>query len=242
MMNKHFNKKTQAALMVCLLSGTVMAHTQVLTFAENQRLEARIGLEVMNRLAVANDRILNIFGDEGTFVTQSDEQSGQVFIKVSPENGDKPLALTLITENGITQDLKLIPTQTEASTVILKSAKPLVMQGTPAEKLLPGFGRSESPVGSWIQALKQGVLGELSEVQEKGHPPLRSQKGFDIRYQRSYEAGPLRVQVWHLKNTTAFYQECFEQAFYQSGDKALSLEKRLLEPKEQTLLYIVGSA
>lgn len=231
-MTKLFNKKTQAVLMTWLLSGTVMANTQVLTFSENQRLEATIGLEAMNRLAVSNDRIVNLFGDEGTFVMQSDEQSGQVFIKLSPENADKPLNLTLITENGLTQDLKLIPTQTEASTVILKSAKPLVL-GSPAEKRLSGFDHSESPVGSWIQALKQGVLGELGEVLEKEHPVQRKHKDFELRYQRSYEAGSLRVQVWQLKNTTAFFQECFEKDFYQQGDKALSLEKRLLEPKEK---------
>ena len=239
-MNKFFKQSMHLCLIALMLSSGVWANTQVLTLSENKRLEATIGLEAMNRVSVANDRIVNIFGDEGTFVTQTDEQSGQIFIKVTPENGDKPVALTLITENGITQDLSLIPTQTEASTVILKASKPLATQLL-TENLLPGFSRTQSPAEPWIQALKQAVLGTLSESQDKGHLPQRKREGFKLQHQKSYEAGPLTVQVWTLKNTTTLIQACLEQDFYQPGDKALSLEKRLLAPGEQILLYSVGS-
>ncbi len=241
-MNKFFRQSLHLGFMAVMLSDGVWAKTQVLTFSENQRLEANIGLEAMNRVSVVNDRIVNIFGDEGTFITQTDEQSGQIFIKVTPENGDKPLALTLITENGITQDLSLIPTQTEASTVILKSIKPLATQlsSTP-ENLLGGFSRTQSPAEPWIQALKQAVLGTLPESQDKGHLQQRKREGFKLQPQKSYEAGPLRVQVWTLKNTSTLIQACAEQDFYQPGDRALSLEKRLLAPGEQILLYSVGN-
>jgi type-F conjugative transfer system secretin TraK len=239
-MNKLFRQSIHLGLIVGLLSGGAWAKTHVLTLSENQRLEANIGLEAMNRVSVSNDRIVNIFGDEGTFMTQTDEQSGQIFIKVTPENGDKPIALTLMTENGITQDLSLIPTDTEASTVILKSPKPLATQLV-TENLLPGFSRSQNPTEPWIQALKQAVLGSLSASQDKGNLPQRKREGFKLQYQKSYETGPLTVQVWTLKNTTPLIQACFEQDFYQPGDKALSLEKTLLEPGEQIFFYSVGS-
>ena len=75
----------------------------------------------MNRIAVANDRITQIFGDEGTFESQNDENTGQVFLKPTAENGPKSLSITLITEQGITQDLTLKPTAKSATTLILKN-------------------------------------------------------------------------------------------------------------------------
>ena len=55
--------------------------SQVLPLAENKRVEASISPDSMNRIAVANDRITQIFGDEGTFESQNDETTGQVFLK-----------------------------------------------------------------------------------------------------------------------------------------------------------------
>src|SRR5690606_8337394 len=95
--------------------------SQVLTLAENKRIEATICSDSMNRLAIANDRITHIFGDEGSFESQNDENTGQVFLKPTVENGTKSLSLTLITEQGITQDLTLKPTAKSATTLIFKN-------------------------------------------------------------------------------------------------------------------------
>ncbi len=110
----------------------------VLTIAEDQRLEAQIG-NAMNRLAVVNDRIVNIFGEEEAFTFQSDEHTGQVFIKPTPENGNKPITITLVTENGVTQDLTLIPSRTKATTIILKPAFTVKPHASATDVLLPGF-------------------------------------------------------------------------------------------------------
>ncbi len=236
-MNKHV--KAMTALIVYCLSGALGAQTQVLHLSEDRRLEAVIGLAAMNRIAVANDRIVNVFGDEGTFTSQSDEQSGQLFIKLSPENGDTPLALTLITENGLTQDLNLIPTQSEATTIILKPAKGSSTQH-PSE--VASLATTSGPLEPWIQALKQAVLGTLPETTEKGQRRTHTPSGFKVQYQKSYEVPPFKVRVWRIRNTSALTRDCLEQDFYQAGDRALSLEKRRLAPGGQGLLYIVGSA
>jgi len=91
----------------------------VLKMAGNKRIEASICADSMNRIAVTNDRITQIFGDEGTFESQNDEATGQVFLKPTVENGFKNLSLTLITEQGVTQDLTLKPTAKSAKTLVL---------------------------------------------------------------------------------------------------------------------------
>lgn len=84
-------------------------------------MKALISSDSMNRLAVATDRIIQIFGDSETYQVQTEESTGQIFLKPSAENGTKPLSVTLITENGLTQDMVLEPALRDAAAVILKS-------------------------------------------------------------------------------------------------------------------------
>ena len=214
------------------------SNSHVLTITENKRLEASIALDAMNRLAVVNDRIVNIFGDEGTFVVQTDEHTGQVFIKPTAENGDKPLSITLITENGVTQDLTLNPTKLKATTLILKSShKPY---NSPAEGLLPGFAaRNQTLQDQWIQVMKQAVLGELAVVETRMLPKARKVAGFNLSYDKCYQAGSLFVQVWTIKNISKVPQELQEKNFFKAGDLALSLAGRLLQPNEKTAVYVL---
>ncbi len=215
------------------------SNSHVLTITENKRLEASIALDAMNRLAVVNDRIVNIFGDEGTFVVQTDEHTGQVFIKPTAENGDKPLSITLITENGVTQDLTLNPTKLKATTLILKSFQ-AKQYNSPAEGLLPGFtARNQTLQDQWIQIMKQAVLGELAVVETRMLPRARKVTGFNLSYDKCYQTGSLFVQVWTIKNITKAPQELQEQSFFKNGDLALSLAKRLLQPNEKTFVYVL---
>jgi len=237
---RHCSRKSVGLSGIVLIacSGGVLAATQILTLNETERLQAEISSEATNRLQVANDRIVNIFGDEGTFVTQNDEHSGQIFIKASAENGDKPLSLTLTTENGLTQDLSLIPSAIEASTVILKvNAKPMNDQ-SPTETLLGPFTRHQSRTASLIQVMKQAVSGELP-TQKESSVPARKQAGFSLQYQATYMADDLKVQHWTLQNTGKNGEEVLEKNVYAQNDLALSIQKTLLKPGEKTDLYIL---
>jgi type-F conjugative transfer system secretin TraK len=210
--------------------------TQILWMNEQKRLEADIGMEVMNRLAVANDRIVNVFGDDGAFVAQTDDNTGQVFIKSTPENLQKPLSMTIITENGATQDLTLNLRQTKAATIILKS--PYKNKHALEEGVLPG---NLPPITSLqeqeIQVLRKAVLGELPKAGGKYVAPKRKSHFLKIKHQMRLQAGNLWVDVFELKNITQEPQVLLEKTFYQTGDRAIALSAQTLAPKEQALLY-----
>ncbi len=104
-----------------LLSVKTYAASQTLVMNPDKRLKAVISCDSMNRLAVANDRITQIFGDNDAYEVQTEESTGQLFLKPTAENGKKALSVTLITENGATQDMVLQPQEREATTVILKN-------------------------------------------------------------------------------------------------------------------------
>ena len=121
---------------------------QSLTMHPDKRLKAVIACDAMNRLMVANDRITQLFGDNEAYEVQSEENTGQVFLKPTAENGKKPLSVTLITENGLTQDLSLQPVEREATTIILKSPPNFAMGDMPQATLgslrsTPGFSGTQ---------------------------------------------------------------------------------------------------
>jgi type-F conjugative transfer system secretin TraK len=182
---------------------------QTLSVSPNKRVEATIAKDAMNRLALENDRIAQVFGDEGTFVSQTDEATGQLFIKPTPENGDKPLSLTLISENGLTQDLLLKPSASEPQTIVLQG---MIVPKGPRE-----FDKA-LPLQSNIIALsKRALAGELS-VAEGVHPSARSSiEGIDIAYQHSYAADSAVVHVFQITNFTDQTITLHEKFFYQPG-------------------------
>ena len=218
---------------------------QILTLAENKRLEIAISADSMNRIAIANDRIAQVFGDEGTFVSQADEHTGQLFIKPSPENGTKPLSITVITENGVTQDLILKPTAKSATTSVFKSPS---RQGTFKETLNPigdTFQKS-LPFQEQLLLIMRHLVGEqLVEREGEDNDNRFTPEGFELEYIKSYQAGPYSAlysaQVFSVQNTTSTAIELLEKSFYQTGDLALSLEKRILMPGEKTQFFVVRS-
>lgn len=109
-------------LILELISVKGFSASQAISMNPDKRLRAIISADSMNRLAVVNDRITQIFGDQEAYEVQTEETTGQLFLKPTVENGKKPLAITLITENGLTQDMTLEPVERDATTVILKNS------------------------------------------------------------------------------------------------------------------------
>lgn len=235
-MDRYLKQSACLALMMMVVPCVAQAATQILTLNESERLTANIAIHATNRVAVLNDRIVNIFGDEGTFVTQNDEHSGQVFIKVTSENGDKPLSLTLSTENGLTQDLSLIPSDIEASTLLLKVKASTTHPS--AEPFLGPRAHTYNRTDRLIQLMKQAVLGELP-TQKESSMQRRKHAGIRFHYQKTYQAEDLKIQHWTAQNTSKVAQELLEKNVYERGDIALSLQKTLLKPGEKTNLYIL---
>jgi type-F conjugative transfer system secretin TraK len=235
--------------------GTSQA-SQVLTLSENQRLQIEISADSMNRIAVTNDRIAQVFGDEGTFLSQADENTGQLFIKPSPENGTKPLSITVITENGVTQDLILKPTAKSATTTVFNTSvlNPSVFNTSifKSNSKQSAFKGTANPFGESLQKalsfqeellliMRQLVAGQLMEKREEGGDSYNrsTPEGYKLDPIKSYQVGPYSAQVFSVQNTTSTAIELLEKSFYYAGDLALSFEKRILMPGDKTHLFVV---
>ncbi len=212
------------------------ASSQILKINQEERLTAKIAIDYMNRLAMVGDKIVSIFGDDGTFVHQADENTGQIFIKPTVDNGLQPLAITIITENGVTQDLNLVPHKSKAATIILKST---AKNPEPAIGHLGFANRELNMQEQWIQIMKQAVLGDL-EVEHK-ITSRRTVANFRLHYVKNYVSGSYSVEVWLIKNNTNKPQEALEKTFFKHGDLAISLQSRLLDAGDKTYLYVLRS-
>lgn len=105
-------------IMILLLASTAAHAAIVRPIDEKKVLEVPIPQGELTRIKVENDRILQVFGLAGEYVLETDDHQGQIFIR--PIEGLKPINLTITTEAGHTQDLRLIPKDKPPQALILK--------------------------------------------------------------------------------------------------------------------------
>lgn len=103
-----------------LMATTAQAAIQH-SLDELKAIEVPISKQDLTRITVKEDRILNVFGVTGEYVLEADEDQGQIFIRPAGLNNNKPIHLTLTTEGGHTQDLRLIPQDKKPEALILKA-------------------------------------------------------------------------------------------------------------------------
>jgi hypothetical protein len=251
-----------------LLSVKGFAASQTIALNPDKRLKAIISSDSMNRLAVANDRITQVFGDHDAYEVQSEESTGQVFLKPTVENGKKPLSITIITESGLTQDMTLEPVERDAATVILKNtntghdAMPrttptghsahLYGQGFVAHhpsqefrqtggigfEQTPGFGAGLGFQDQVIAAMKVLVSGSAPTIGIESFD-RKGPKGIEIGLIEVVNLGNFKGYKLDVKNAGDVPMDILEKDFCQSGDLAFSFEKRVLGPKASTVLYVV---
>jgi len=266
---KHPNKQTKRAkayalfaLPGCLSWGLVpgawsLPSSQTLKVSEHKRLEASICPDSMNRISVANDRIMKLFGDEGAFESQHDEGTGQVFLKPTTVNGVKNLSLTLVTEQGLTQDLTLKPIAQSATTVILtrsseKQEAPGIRDqgaGTGETAYQFPFDKTLSIQEQILSVLKLAIAGQLQDAEDSPLSDDSSQtrgnaveQAYNVTFDKSWQMGAYAVEVFQVKNLMETPLELYEKDFYQPGDLALSFKKAVLAVGGSTTLYVVSRA
>lgn len=121
-------------VMMLLLAGTATNAAMVRPLDEKKVLEVPISQGELTRIKVEDDRILQVFGLAGEYVLETDDHQGQIFIRpvhvgehdsrihddLISRSSSKPINLTITTEAGHTQDLRLMPKDKPPEALILK--------------------------------------------------------------------------------------------------------------------------
>ena len=250
-------------LVLNLLNSSGFAASQTVLTNPDKRIRAIISSDSMNRLAVANDRITQVIGDSEAYELQTEETTGQVFLKPTLENGKKPLSITLITESGLTQDMTLEPVERDAATVILKNITPpsegsasgQVPNAHPSSfqpsgqgfagpsvngfgQQMPGFGAALGFQDQVIVAMKFLVSGSAPTIGIDNFD-RKGPKGIEIGLIEAFNLGNFKGYKLDVKNAGDVPMDILEKDFYLNGDLAFSFERRVLNPKTSTVLYVV---
>ena len=209
---------------------------------EMKVIEVPLSQDGLTRIKVQEDRILHVFGNAGEYLLETDETQGQIFIRPKPSEEEatvKPISLTLTTEGGHTQDLRLVPKHQAPETIILKSDTAL-KQEIEKEKF------ASAPI------FREEIEGLMKALQE-GRIPLGYKEmpinliTLNESYQRVREiqGEKLRGLTYHIQNKTQKAQVLSEsevaKALPFKGHKvvAIFMPQKTLNPKEGTDIHVI---
>jgi len=226
-----FNRKYQATkrlLQFCVTATLLSAESQaaIIHLLDDLKvIEVPIANRDLTRITVKDDRISNVFGAVGEYVMEGDEENGQVFIRPI-EPTPKTISLTLITESGHTQDLRLVPKSKPPEALILKAedkkkeTRDFVMRQE-VEELLQACRDERIPLGYRSVPIKL-------EAYKGSHLLVHELKG-----------EKLRGLTFEVKNTSNIPLIMVEEGFAKSADVvAVFMPKKLLHPGEKTHVYV----
>lgn len=219
-------------------------------------IEAPISKQGLTRIAIKEDRIFNVFGITGEYILEADEDQGQIFIRPSEFN-NKPINLTLTTEGGHTQDLRLIPQDKNPEAIILKMEdknqkrienKPYnllrrdgMRNGVPHNDVLDNITRDE--VVDLLQACREeriplGYKLVPISIQERENFQNIPEPHVLVR---ELKGEKLRCLTYAVQNTSDFPLKLENQDFSQSQKTvAVFIPQKTLVPGERREVYVVA--
>jgi conjugal transfer pilus assembly protein TraK len=226
------------ALMMLVNASQVLA-LQVLDASQaGQILHARISLDDMTRLAIQDGRISNMHFPEGSLTVVKDEEQGFVVIRA---RDDKPVSLILTSSSGQTHSVFLTPAAIGMETILIKEKKTLGLNGSTR---IPGSTASRQDPQS--SAVKQLVLSMARDEKENSNFMVEAvNKDFDLWQETNFHAIDTFTSenmVGHrymLTNVSDRQMRLGEQEFFKHGVIAVAIDRHVLEPGEQTFVFVV---
>jgi type-F conjugative transfer system secretin TraK len=233
-----------------LLLG-IPAHAAMIRPLDDMKvIEVSISQQDLTRIAVAEDRIFNVFGIAGEYVLEADEEQGQIFIRPTDSGFSafdgtsfKPLNLTLTTEKGHTQDLRLIPKDQAPEALILKVDA--MNEETRVKEKLVQSPISRDEVEALLQACQDNRIPLTYKAMPLSLTTLKAANSETPLLIRELKGEKLRGLTYEVKNTSSLPLILSESAFAESFMQkkvliiAISMPTKTLNPGERTFVHVV---
>ncbi|OJW46252.1 MAG: hypothetical protein BGO67_08525 [Alphaproteobacteria bacterium 41-28] len=234
-------KNLNLKALTCLFLGTAASATIFHPLDETKVIEVEISRQGLTRINVKEDRIINVFGVNGEYTLEADEDQGQVFIRPTGPGAFKPIHLTLTTEGGHTQDLRLIPKDQYPEALVLKAEENTENASLREKRDLVPITRDEIEV--LMNACRENriPLGyKLIPIDWRGVIPLDLKAPEHSHLIRALQGEKLRTLTFEVRNTSQTPLILSEQAFGKSRHTiAVWIEKKLIKPGEGTSIHVI---
>jgi type-F conjugative transfer system secretin TraK len=239
-MSKSYCSKFLKWLWIALLFMFIQTSTalQMKSILEDDAASATASAHELTRIAVDHDRILHVRGVEGAYDLKNDASQGALFIRPLGEYQTKPFTLFIATEKNHNYVLHLTPKEEPGDTILLKP-KILPEQSVHGGDSFPSPKKLADHMTQLIHAIPppKYAVDSLSKT-----TPHYADKNMTVQLTRVFYLGSsLQGVVYLVTNQSGQPLSLHEHAFYQPGDRAISLSHLTIAPKGQVLLYKVRS-
>jgi hypothetical protein len=210
-----------------IITSVNLLHAKEYKLDENKRLEVRISATEQNRIKIVGDRIVEVVGMNRDYFLESEERQGQIFIK--PKEGAGELSFTVISEGGMSQDIKVKPTEKMGGQIIIiKGAE----------------NKSSSKLIGVKHVRQEDIANILKDYSKRGvDTKVEWQVQGDLKIRRvlSEKIGIYEIEIWELQNTLERRSIKLNERQFQteSNIAAIMLEELEIDPKDSTKLYKV---
>jgi hypothetical protein len=206
---------------------------QLFDASNQEKIEANISKTDQNRITTTNDRIAQVYATNDKFHYDIDETQGQIFIKPKSLSNES-FTISIVTEKGKTIDLKLIPDDIEAETILIN----LLDDPFPEEVEFINDEEEFELAAIINSALIAKDIDGFVKVELTSQDPDKELKGF---YETlKYKDNKRTVRVYSYKNLKSHKDTISEKQFYLDKKvQAVLIDKRVLEPNEITKIVIV---
>jgi type-F conjugative transfer system secretin TraK len=220
-------------LILTFITSTTYA-LQLKQLHKDNRILADISLDSINRIYVEDDRIAQVFGLNEDLVIETDNNTGQIFLRTKQ---NKPIDLSIITEKQVTLDLRLLPKDISGETIIIKTNKPT----EPAK-----FNAKTTSYLDRITTLMLAMANSQSITSftiNKVHKEILLWEKIELLQTSEYIGNKLIGEVYSLTNKTQDRIFLTETQFgWQQGVAGVAIKKHALALKETTQIYVVRHA
>ena len=204
---------------------------QVKESLTQHRLVANISLDAINRIYVEDDRIAEVFGLNEDLVIETDNNTGQIFLRTKQ---DKPIDLSIITEKQVTLDLRLLPKNIPGETIVIKTNKPTEI------------AKINAKTTSYLQELTALILAMANNKNIVGYRVNKVNKEIllwdkiALLQTSQYISNKLIGEIYSLTNKTRDRIFLTETQFgWQKDVAGVAIKKHTLAPDETTQIYII---
>ncbi len=231
-----------ALFSLALCATTAFAEKIELTCDDSKALIVKASSNGVTRISVKGDKLRDVMGLEENVVVEKNETDGQLFLR----NVQSQQIITLITENGLLQDLTLVPGAKGSMNIVLTpdlGIKPETHERKNISFLEPSDTRgidsahTQNTQEMLIGFIKQLFVG-LGQTPEK-EVIRTSSGGLEAVSTRMLSVNGLIGEVFTITNTHDNTTIILEKDFYQSGDVAIALAKKQLCAGESTSLFVI---
>lgn len=258
-------KKLIRFLMLAIISiWKQIALAQDYMVSQGTQVKVNISAKGVNRIAIENDRIAQVIGNEDEYFVESDPNLGQVFL-TSALKASSEITIRFLTERDKIIDAKLLVSQIDPQTIVFKykgeegkisnigsidSLKPSAIIASSSKNTYEyktnNFVGDDS-ANQVIDLIKlvhnnQNIKG--TEIQTLSCLNSNaSLKELKLIRAHSYDLKKYNVIKATIQNKAKSIISLNEQEFVQcmKSINAIALDNDSLSPKESTTLYLVGS-